>query len=133
MYKDERYSGYPETSLGTKTCISRGRTTAFLLELKIRIRINYFSGSEYWIGLNDRSYNGVFTWSRGETIGAYRNWATQQPDESSPPEDCVVLKKTGSEWLWHDSGCGATFPFLCQFQLGSKYSNNMYTFPNPTY
>ncbi|XP_064630096.1 polycystin-1-like [Lineus longissimus] len=107
------------------SCIAKGghlvalKSSDLHSSLKAKV-LDTASGSEYWTGLNDRSYNGVFMWSDGWSLGSYKNWGTDQPDEGNPPEDCVVLKKSDGGWQWHDRSCDATLPFMCQVRLGTK-------------
>ena len=66
----------------------------------------------YWIGLNDRSSEGTYTWSSGSSAG-YRNWAGDQPDNWLLSEDCVEIN-WDSEGRWNDVGCNSEIPYVCQ-------------------
>ena len=61
-----------------------------------------FSGSEsLWIGISDRSQEGNFEWSSGETV-AYTNWQGSGPDNYYN-QDYGVIEWTGSEGSqWQD-------------------------------
>lgn len=78
-----------------------------------------FGGTDrsLWIGLNDISQEGNFTWVSGETV-SYTNWFPGQPD-SSPTggdEDYVHMQRTGNLFgntpgTWNDlANSSAFFP-----------------------
>ncbi|XP_078264205.1 uncharacterized protein LOC144598185 [Rhinoraja longicauda] len=49
---------------------------------------NMSKGKPYtWIGLNDRSQEGTFTWIDGSP-SSYRQWIGNQPDDQQGNEDC---------------------------------------------
>ncbi|XP_059842842.1 echinoidin-like [Hypanus sabinus] len=68
-----------------------------------------------WIGLNDRSQEGPFTWSDG-TSYTYRCWAGHQPDNHQGNEDCVHIL-SGSSPVWNDFPCNTEVGFICAYKL----------------
>ncbi|CEM04572.1 unnamed protein product [Vitrella brassicaformis CCMP3155] len=93
-----------------------------------------------WIGLNDRSEEGIFEWEGKNTPFDYTNWALhsrqdREPnnwprpkgcDQASKPDcsaDCVYLK--GSDGTFRDYFCEYPLPFICekkaQVTMGSRY------------
>ena len=79
----------------------------FIVYLPI-VRKNEIRGS--WIGLNDVSNEGAFTWSDGSAV-SFVNWLANQPDARfNELEDCVKIG--GSKW--NDEYCGLQLNFICQ-------------------
>ncbi|XP_078264214.1 alpha-N-acetylgalactosamine-specific lectin-like [Rhinoraja longicauda] len=54
---------------------------------------NMSKGKPYtWIGLNDRSQEGTFTWIDGSP-SSYRHWTHNQPDNHQGNEDCAHIHR----------------------------------------
>ena len=69
-----------------------------------------FEGLGVWIGINDKSQEGSFTYeSDGEFI-EYTNWYPGKPDSSG---DCVILKKSNG-FKWNDHPCRQNMSFICE-------------------
>jgi hypothetical protein len=65
--------------------------------------------NNFWIGLNDRTTEGVFVWFAGSST--YTNWGSGEPNNSSD-EDCTeVNRDTG---VWNDVGCGNSRSYVCE-------------------
>ena len=72
-----------------------------------------------WIGIDDKSIEGKFTYaSDGESV-IFTNWNRGQPDNHGGHEDCAHLWK-GHGFRWNDIGCSAKMSFVCESQSG-KY------------
>ena len=72
-----------------------------------------YSSSPWFIGLNDQSSEGTYTWISGWS-SSYRNWAATQPDGSAT-QDCVMLYPSASGGTgWHDDNCTASTKFICE-------------------
>lgn len=63
-----------------------------------------------WIGLSDHVTEGVFVHVNGSAAG-YRNWFTDEPNDSLGREDCGQLLVDGT---WNDKDCAALNPYLCE-------------------
>ena len=63
-----------------------------------------------WIGLNDRTTEGVWAWSNGEPV-SYTHWDSGDPDGGST-RDCVMLQ--GWDNNWDDDSCSDRRRFLCE-------------------
>ena len=62
-----------------------------------------FGGQPSWIGLNDITQEGQWTWDNGEPL-IYTNWGLQEPgDTSIGEEDYVIMGPSGK---WEDFGPG---------------------------
>ncbi|XP_046570815.1 uncharacterized protein LOC124279057 [Haliotis rubra] len=64
-----------------------------------------------WIGLNDLSREGVYSWTDGSPLN-FARWGPDEPDNMSPAEDCVQVN-FGSPGFWNDLGCSSTLQFIC--------------------
>lgn len=58
------------------------------------------SNDELWIGLNDRTTEGLFDWSDYTTV-TFTSWGFGEPTVSIESEDCVLI--TGE--VWHICFC----------------------------
>ncbi|XP_072097080.1 lectin-like isoform X1 [Mobula birostris] len=68
-----------------------------------------------WIGLNDRSQEGIFTWIDG-TLYSYQNWMQNEPNINGDNEDCVhLLSKSAKHW--NDQNCETRINFVCAYEL----------------
>lgn len=72
-----------------------------------------------WIGLNDIAQEGEWRWQDGSALGSgYASWASGQPNDSAPGEDCAVLHSGMGEW--NDVACDVTafgsdpLSFVCE-------------------
>ncbi|XP_072923102.1 alpha-N-acetylgalactosamine-specific lectin-like [Hemitrygon akajei] len=69
-----------------------------------------------WIGLNDISQEGNFTWIDG-TDYTYRRWAGGQPDDYQSNEDCVQLDYFTGTPYWNDLSCDTNLGLVCAYKL----------------
>ncbi|KAI6658178.1 Macrophage mannose receptor 1 [Oopsacas minuta] len=68
--------------------------------------------SNCWIGLNDRSEEGTYTWTDG-LVYSYTNWIGSEP--SNFYEDCVdMIKAEGGSWETADCEITTIKTFLCK-------------------
>ena len=63
----------------------------------------YSSSKSWWIGANDKSSEGNWSWDSGESW-SYSCWGSGQPDNGSSSEDCGNMTPWGSG-LWNDEQC----------------------------
>jgi len=96
-------------------CQSRGQELLSLhdddtAEFVFSTGMELFDWRPFWIGLNDRDTEGVFTWSDGSDFD-YSRWCTEAP--MPPPEgdsrDCVQF----FDLQWRDVDCGEPMQFVC--------------------
>lgn len=69
-----------------------------------------FQPLDRWIGVNDLSDEGLFTWSDG-SAPAFAPWAEGQPNDGGFGQDCVRLLPDGT---WNDTDCKAKYQVLCR-------------------
>ena len=65
----------------------------------------YGTGDDWWIGFNDRSSEGSWAWSSGQSVTS-ANWSSGQPYNGSGTEDCAWLSPGSG--LWNDEQCWDT-------------------------
>ena len=58
------------------------------------------NGEKSWIGLNDRSVEGSFLWTKKGT-SSFRFWAPNQPNNYTD-QDCVHTLGAKNEYTWND-------------------------------
>ena len=70
------------------------------------------NGAKSWLGLNDRTIEGNFTWvDRGE--GNFTAWAKNQPNNFRG-EDCVHALGVKYNYEWNDVRCSDCHPYTCK-------------------
>jgi hypothetical protein len=73
------------------------------------------AGSAAWIGYDDLTTEGTFTWVSGAT-STYTNWALGEPNNGNGSnEDCVYAEAGGG---WNDTPCSDTYPAVCECEPG---------------
>ncbi len=65
-----------------------------------------------WIGFDDLSEEGVFSWVNGEPV-TYVNWRSGEPNNEFGGEDCALLNYYSSS-SWTDSDCADENRFACE-------------------
>ena len=76
----------------------------------------YFLGiTDYtlWIGANDLSKEGKWTWISDHSALAYSYWRTGEPNNSRGVEDCGQLYKQESG-TWNDAECSQRHGYICE-------------------
>ncbi|CAH3133140.1 unnamed protein product, partial [Porites lobata] len=69
------------------------------------------NGERSWIGLNDRSVEGSFVWTKKE-MSKFRFWAPQQPNDWRN-EDCVHTLGAKHGYTWNDVPCTNCYNYTC--------------------
>lgn len=69
------------------------------------------NGEKSWIGLNDRSVEGSFVWTKKGTSN-FRFWAPNQPNNYTD-QDCVHTLGAKKGYTWNDVSCDSYFKFTC--------------------
>ena len=70
------------------------------------------NGEKSWLGLNDVSTEGSFTWAdRG--AGNFTAWAENQPNNSRE-EDCVHALGVEHNYEWNDVKCSDCYQYTCK-------------------
>lgn len=70
-------------------------------------------GGEWWIGINDRATEGVFTWQDDSPVD-FESWGSGEPNNWAGDEDCVYTTLSGA---WNDYTCAGIRDYICA--LGS--------------
>ncbi|KAK5860194.1 hypothetical protein PBY51_021689 [Eleginops maclovinus] len=82
-------------------------------------QLGYASTDELWIGMNDRTTEGLFEWSDHSTV-SYTSWEFGKPTVSADTVNCVLVK--GDNGNWADQYCGDKHGFICMKQSSSESS-----------
>lgn len=69
-------------------------------------------GGSPWIGLNDVTTPGTWTWADGDAV-TYTNWAPGQPD--SDAGQCVMTNWT-APGLWNNGSCSDPHLAIIEWQ-----------------
>lgn len=84
----------------------------------------------YWIGLNDKSQEGTFEWTTGETL-SFTSWSEDEPNNLSE-EHCVhtsIRNGTLRDRTWNDEDCDSRkFPYIVEYDCehSETYQGHMY-------
>ncbi|XP_015227054.1 PREDICTED: macrophage mannose receptor 1-like [Cyprinodon variegatus] len=84
-------------------------------------QLGYASNDELWIGLNDRTTEGLFDWSDYTTV-TFTSWGFGEPTVSIESEDCVLI--TGENGNWADRSCDEKKGFICMKQSAIERTGN---------
>uniref|UniRef100_A0A3P9LTA8 Mannose receptor, C type 1b n=1 Tax=Oryzias latipes TaxID=8090 RepID=A0A3P9LTA8_ORYLA len=72
--------------------------------------LGYVPTDELWIGLNDRTTEGLFDWSDQSAV-RFTSWEFGKPGVQENQEDCVLIR--GQKGNWADSVCEEKHGFIC--------------------
>jgi hypothetical protein len=75
--------------------------------------VNTFANAKWWIGLNDLSQEGHFSWVDGTPVG-YEHFGAGEPNNAGGNENCVELNRFGVDGGWNDEPCDGALPFVCE-------------------
>ncbi|XP_063427023.1 CD209 antigen-like protein E [Mytilus trossulus] len=74
----------------------------------------YWKHETFWIGLNDLTTEGKFTWISDHSSVAYKGWDPTNPSNSGGNEDCTEIHDVH----WNDNNCSRRYNFICEKQIG---------------
>merc|ERR1712117_333348 len=123
------YVGSKQTWMEARNTCKRMRSR--LVELwtdkQYRQLINWMRTEELvWIGLSDRTKEGVFVWDSGHALSGHvaKHWSKGEPNNVGNNEDCVEIwkhdGKSGISNGMNDRSCTTKAKFVCQKPLGSR-------------
>ncbi|XP_019642084.1 PREDICTED: collectin-12-like [Branchiostoma belcheri] len=92
-------------SAAAAKCRRHGGTLAMPRDAVANVVLSFRLGTNHWIGLHDRYWEGRFQWMDGTPLaGGYRMWKPNQPDNNKGMEDCVHIH----DGYWNDNPCRQT-------------------------
>ena len=66
---------------------------------------------EFWLGINDISFEGLFVYTSNNSRIWFNNWDEGEPNNREGGENCVQVKRNG---FWNDVSChGDGMSFVC--------------------
>ncbi|XP_078661578.1 uncharacterized protein LOC144905700 [Branchiostoma floridae x Branchiostoma belcheri] len=76
---------------------------------------------DYWMGLNDKKVERVWTWSDGTPISGcdFSYWAPGEPNDGGGNQDCGQLWSNVG-FKWDDDSCDRRKYFICQVGPGEE-------------
>ena len=80
--------------------------------IKINELVSDITQKPFWLDLDDLAKEGQWRWQNGAALD-YSGWDSSQPDSYGGNEDCAAANWGGTQ-RWHDVGCRAKFPFVCE-------------------
>ena len=113
-------------------CQARGGSLATIdSAAKQAEAVRLANGAGTWIGANDRSHEGQYSWAAGGTLPptrrastGYSNWSPGEPSGAHfGNEDCVCFNCAGARFgrpaptTWNDASCRDSKSFLCQGEV----------------
>jgi len=95
-------------------CRARGMLLASVHSQEENDFINGLTNPDFatWIGLNDRTAEGVYEWS-DDTPLDFDGWYAGQPD-GADTQDCVYMGVGRSDGEWRDYSCDYELRFACR-------------------
>jgi hypothetical protein len=96
------------------TCTADGAHLAVIDTMDENAFALMFAGEDVWIGFDDLTTEGTFTWVTGAPQG-FTGWTGSEPNDSGT-EDCTYLRSPDGSW--NDTECGDTRVSLCECELG---------------
>ncbi|XP_022310989.2 alpha-N-acetylgalactosamine-specific lectin-like [Crassostrea virginica] len=72
---------------------------------------NWWYCCEYWIGGNDLSLEGTFTWTSDNSTLGFINWYPPSEPDNNSDQDCLSICRDGH---WADNPCERVWPYICK-------------------
>ena len=88
------------------------RLTYFLLQIVQWLKQNLQPSDSVWIGLSDRTTEGIWIWETGEQLSSAMatTWTGAEPNGQTS-ENCAVIQYYGG---FVDLPCSNSKPFICE-------------------
>ena len=71
------------------------------------------STDRWWIGFNDISSEGAWTWASGQPV-TYAPWGGGEPNNGGGNEDCGQINRFHPALTWNDEPCSTGYPYICE-------------------
>ncbi|XP_039455853.1 CD209 antigen-like protein E isoform X2 [Oreochromis aureus] len=94
-----------------KHCTDQGADLVVIDSPEEQNFIASFTQRKTWIGLSDIEQEGTWKWVDGTPL-TLQYWASHQPDNKSPAENCGHIRYQGTSW--NDQSCEDSFQWVCE-------------------
>uniref|UniRef100_A0A3P8R4S5 C-type lectin domain-containing protein n=1 Tax=Astatotilapia calliptera TaxID=8154 RepID=A0A3P8R4S5_ASTCA len=94
-----------------KHCTDQGADLVVIDSPEEQNFIASFTQKKTWIGLSDIEQEGTWKWVDGTPL-TLQYWASHQPDNKLPAENCGHIRYQGTSW--NDQSCEDSFQWVCE-------------------
>ena len=86
--------------------------------LLVYSRVSAGAEGRYWVGGEDVTDEGKFSWINGERVNSLP-WNYGQPNNGNRNEHCLAMMDS-KHFDFFDAACSTKYHFICEISLGSQ-------------
>ena len=84
-------------------------------DLLVHSRVSACAEGPYWVGGEDVTDEGKFSWINGERVNSLP-WTYGNPSNNNRNEHCLAMTST-HHFDFNDAACSTKFHFICEISL----------------